>query len=211
MEVTKLGPRDLEWEEFIETLSRETCQDRWRLAEFSSLKPSERASWAQQKGILQEEHLTIEEFQEPRPVVVDGSGDGGGRWGCGLGLRRLSGIRHRIKGFLAHPSCGSNNSNKAATATEPEISSSTTSTRSSPVMSFTSSSAPPAPPLRRRQDKCTYERTVFPQDSFRYQEFDGPNIKDVIPDVLVQELEEFEDVEMDALEARQEQIEQQKK
>ncbi|KAK5814944.1 hypothetical protein F5H01DRAFT_367348 [Linnemannia elongata] len=211
IEVTKLGPQDLEWEEFIETLSIETRQERWSLAESTSSKPSERTSWEQQKAILREEHLAIEEFREPKPVVVDESGDGGGRWGWELGLGRLSGVHHRIKGFLAHPPWGSNNSNKAATATEVETSSFTADAGSSPVMSSSASSAPPAPPLRRRQDKRTYERTVFPQDAFRYQEFVGPNIKDVIPDFLVQELEQFEDAEMDALEARQERIEQLKK
>ncbi|KAF9120142.1 hypothetical protein BGX30_003341, partial [Mortierella sp. GBA39] len=215
IEVTNLGARDLEWEEFIETLSRETRQERWSLAEFSPSKPSERTSWEQQKAILREEHLAFEEFREPKPVAVDGSGDGGGgRWGWGLGLGQLSGIRHRIKGFLAHPLWGSSNSNKAATATEQETSPSTAGAGSSPVMSSSSSSAPPVPPVppvQRRQDKRLYERTVFPQDSFRYQEFVGPNIKDVVPDFLVQELEEFEDAEMDALEARQERTEQRKK
>ncbi|KAG9061448.1 hypothetical protein KI688_007439 [Linnemannia hyalina] len=214
IEVTNLGARDLEWEEFIETLSRETRQERWSLAEFSSSKSSERTSWGQQKAILREEHLAIEEFREPKPVVVNGSGDSGGRWGWGLGFGRLSEIRHRIKGFLAHPLWGSSDSNKAATATEQETPSSTASAGLSPVMSSSSSSAPPippVPPLRRRQDKRIYERTVFPQDSFRYQEFVGPNIKDVIPDFLVQELEEFEDAEMDALEARQGRLEQRKK
>ncbi|KAK3822403.1 MAG: hypothetical protein JOS17DRAFT_753467 [Linnemannia elongata] len=213
IEVTRLGPRDLEWEEFIETLSRETRQERWSLEEFSSSKTSERTSREQQKAILREEHLAIEEFREPRPVVVDGSGDGDGRWGWGwaLGLGRLSGIRHQIKGFLSHPPWSSNNSNKAATATEPETSSSTAGAGSTSVRSSSSSSAPPAPSLWRRQDKRTYERTVFPQDSFRYQEFVGPNIKDVIPDFLVQELEEFEDAETDALEVRQERIEQRRK
>lgn len=213
IEVTRLGQQDLEWEEFIETLSRETRQERWSLEEFSSSKPSERTSRERQMAILREEHLAIEEFREPRPVVVDGSGDGGGRWGRGWGMRlgRLSGIRHQIKGFLVHPPWGSNNSNKAATATEPETSSSTAGAGSPPAMRSSFSSAPPVPPLRRGQDKRTYERTVFPQDSFRYQGFVGPNIKDVIPDFLVQELEEFEDAETDALEARQERIEQRKK
>ncbi|KAF9543521.1 hypothetical protein EC957_000797 [Mortierella hygrophila] len=213
IEVTNLGARNLEWKEFIETLSRETRQERWSLAEFSSSKPSERASWEQQKAILREEHLAIEEFREPKPVVVDSSEGGGGRWGWGLGLGQLSEIRQQIKGFLAHPLWGSSNSSKAATATEQETSSSTAGAGSSPVMSSSSSVPPvqPLPPLQRRQDKRIYKRTVFPQDSFRYQEFVGPNIKDVVPDFLVQELEEFEDAEMDALETQQERIEQRKK
>ncbi|KAF9142707.1 hypothetical protein BG015_000699, partial [Linnemannia schmuckeri] len=211
IEVTRLEPQDLEWDEFIETLSRETRQERWSLSEFSTSKLTEHTSREQQKAILREEHLAIEEFREPRPVVVKGDGDSGGRWGWGLG--RLSGIRQRIKGFLANPPWRNNsnsNSNKAATSTESGASSSAIGAEL-PGLSPSSSSTPPAPSLWRRQEKRMYERTIFPQDSFRYQEFVGPNIKDVIPDFLLQELEEFEDATMDALEAQQERVEQQKK
>ncbi|KAG0313760.1 hypothetical protein BGZ97_009925, partial [Linnemannia gamsii] len=207
IEVTGLGPKDLEWNEFIETLSRETRQERWSLAEFSSQSssPTGRTSRELQKAILREEHLAMEEFREPRPVVV--AETKGGRWGWGIG--QLSGIHHRIKGFLAnHPPWGTNsNKEMANTATEPATSSSTADGDGS------SSTSTPELSLRRRQrqEKRPYERTIFAQDSFRYQEFVGPNIKDVVPDFLVQELEEFEDAEMDALEARQERILQQKK
>ncbi|KAG0286307.1 hypothetical protein BGZ96_009559, partial [Linnemannia gamsii] len=207
IEVAGLGPKDLEWDEFIETQSRETRQERWSLAEFSSqsLPSIERTSREQQKAILREEHLAIEEFREPRPVVV--AETDGGRWGWGF--EQLSGIHHRIKGFLAnHPPWGTNsNKEMANTATEAVTSSSTADGDRS------SSTSTPGLLLRRRrlQEKRSYERTIFPQDSFRYQEFVGPNIKDVVPDFLVQELEEFEDAEMDVLEARQEHILQQKK
>lgn len=204
IEVVGLGPKDLEWDEFIETLSRETRQEQWSLSEFSSRSPSptERTSREQQKAILREEHLAIEDFREPRLVVV--AETDGGRWGWGYG--QLSGIHRRIKGFLAnYPPWGTNNNKgMATTATEAATSSSTADGDGS------SSISTPGLSLRRLQEKRSYERTIFPQDSFRYQEFVGPNIKDVVPDFLVQELEEFEDAEMDALDARQEQILQQK-
>ncbi|KAF9927414.1 hypothetical protein FBU30_003272 [Linnemannia zychae] len=61
----------------------------------------------------------------------------------------------------------------------------------------------------KKQKKRPYRRTIFPQDSFRYQKFVGPNIKDVVPDFFLHELEEFEDVVTDAFEALQERIEKQ--
>ncbi|KAF9902756.1 hypothetical protein EC991_004568 [Linnemannia zychae] len=193
IEVTGLGPKDLEWKEFIETLSRETRQEQWSLAEFKSRSSGEQSTLSreQQKAILREEHLAIEEFREPRSVVADGEGVGS-RWSKGLG--RLSGLHHRIKGFLADP--------WGVTTTGPAL---------APIASSSSfSTKPPSIPLSKRQ-KPSYKRTIFPQDSFRYQKFVGPNIKDVVPDFLVQELEEFEDNAMEALELQQERIQQQRK
>ncbi|KAK3842514.1 MAG: hypothetical protein J3R72DRAFT_443191, partial [Linnemannia gamsii] len=182
IEVTGLGSNDLEWKEFIETLSRETRQEQWSLEEFSSLSssllssplsrilPGERAlSREQQKAILQDEHVAIEEFREPRPIVVMGDGVGS-RWDLGLG--RLSELHHRIKGFLGDPWRV-----KTAATTGPGPS-------ATPQTS-------PTPPSKNRQKRSSYKRTIFPQNTFRYQEYVGPNIKDVVPDFLVQELEEF--------------------
>ncbi|KAG0275693.1 hypothetical protein BGZ95_008481 [Linnemannia exigua] len=196
IEVTDLGPKDLEWKEFIETLSRETRQEQWSLEEFpsssfsslplSGILSGERALGREQhKAILQEEHVAIEEFREPRPVVVLGNGVGS-RWDLGLG--RLSGLHHRIKGFLGDPW-----GFKAA------------SSRPGPPATPQQSSTPPS---RQSQERSSYKRTIFPQDMFRYQEYVGPNIKDVVPDFLVQELEEFEDAALEALELQQERIQQ---
>ncbi|KAG0379926.1 hypothetical protein BGX24_010995 [Mortierella sp. AD032] len=115
-------------------------------------------------------------------------GDGvGSRWDLGLG--RLSELHHRIKGFLGDPWRV-----KAAAATGPGPS-------ATPQTS-------PTPPSKNRQRRSSYKRTIFPQNTFRYQEYVGPDIKDVVPDFLVQELEEFEDAALDALELEQERIQQ---
>ncbi|KAF9085253.1 hypothetical protein BGX23_009832 [Mortierella sp. AD031] len=108
IEVTELDPKDLEWEEFIETLSRKT---------------------------------PVEEFREPKPAVVSDVVE------QGLGLGRFSGLHHRIYGFLANP------------------------------WGF---------------------RTTGPE------EFVGPNVKGVVPDFLVTELEDFEEAAMETLELKHE-------
>ncbi|KAG0215238.1 hypothetical protein BGX33_001337 [Mortierella sp. NVP41] len=143
IEVTELDPKDLEWEEFIETLSRKT--------QFSSPPSSSSSSPSlsfaspqrilQQRAILREEHLAVEEFREPKPAVVSDVVE------QGLGLGRFSGLHHRIYGFLANP------------------------------WGF---------------------RTTGPE------EFVGPNVKDVVPDFLVTELEDFEEAAMETLELKHE-------
>ncbi|KAF9125087.1 hypothetical protein BGW39_007665 [Mortierella sp. 14UC] len=138
----------------------------------------------QQKAILREEHLAIEEFRELRPiavVVADGKG-GGSRWSMGLG--RLSGLHHRIKGFLTDPWIVK----VIATAPAP-----------APIAP-SSSAAPPSTPPSKRQTP-SYKRTIFPRTH--------SGIK--IPDFLVQELEAFEDAAMESLELQQERIQLQKK
>ncbi|KAF9361303.1 hypothetical protein BGX26_004488 [Mortierella sp. AD094] len=75
IEVTTLIPEFKEWNEFVETVSRETRQDRWSLREFTGLDSAAASAQRrrEQREATLEEHRSEEEFRMPK-TLVDSSG-----------------------------------------------------------------------------------------------------------------------------------------